>query len=378
MCAAFGTAPFTNVERQAFNDVSTIRTQFAGREEAVNQLFSLSVPFAFVVNHLPKSPHADIENCAGEAMVRGHAMHIQILNADHVEPSYEVSGKLVESVGPAVSDVLMQASNFHALSLPSSTTFFAPGKNALQSGQLGEITPKVARVGNAFTVRQSGETTHPQVNTHRLSGLRQLLDCFVKAERYVVPPRRFLDYRNRRGGTQELSTPTNIETAKAGKNKVFIYSIQLKSVDSVFRGLFVFFLFERGVTPTLGPEIEEGSLKMAQRLLGRDAGNLSQPFSRILFLQSGQQRGGVKIADSFLFCSPCFRSQVKCPIVYVTTATEDAGKLLCLGVSWIETKSASCFHTNIIYCVSKKVNTYFQKGAAIHPQRLKLCDFLAV
>jgi hypothetical protein len=346
--------PFTNTERQAFNDVPTLRAQFAGREEAANQLFSLSVPFAFVVNHLSKNPHANIENCAGETMVGGHAPHVQILNTDHVEPSHKVSGKLVESVGPAVSDMLMQASNFHTLPLPTATTFFAPGKNTLQSGQLGDIAPKVARISDAFTVRQSSETTHPQVNTNHFSGLRQLLDYFVNAERYVVPPRRFLDYRNRRGGTLELSTPTNIETIEAGKNKVFIYSIPPKSADSVFRGLFVSFLFERGVTPAFGPEIQKCSLKMAQRLLGRDAGNISQPFSRLLFLQSSQQRGSVKIADSFFFCSPSIGANIQSPIENIAAATEDAGKLLCLGVGWVESEAVSYFHTNSVYYVMLK------------------------
>ena len=375
MGSTFGAIPFTNIERQAFNDVSTLRAQFAGREEAVNQLFGLSVPFAFVVNHLPKSSHADIENCAGETMVGGHAPHVQILNADHVEPSHKVSGKLVEGVGPAASDMLIQASNFYALSLPSSTTLFATGKNALQSGQLGDITPKIARVCNAFTVRQGSKTAYPQVNTNRLPGLRQPLDFFIEAKSDKVPPGRFLDYRNRCGGTIELSTPTNIKTTEAGKNKVFIYSIPLKSADSVFSGLLVSFLFERGIASALCPEIQEGGLKVTKSLLGWNTRNIGQPLCRFLFLQSSQQCRCVKIVDSFLFCSPGLGTNIQSPIIHVTTAAEDTGKLLRLGAGWVESEPIPRLHINSIYYVKSKVNNYFNKGAAV-PPTVKTVGFL--
>jgi len=97
---------------------------------------------------------------------------------------------------------------------------------------------------------------------------------------------------------------------------------------------------------------------MAQRLLGRDTGNISQPFSRLLFLQSGQQRRSVKIADSFLFCSPSIGANIQGPIEDISAATEDAGKLLRLGVGWVESEAVSYFHTNSIYYVMLKCQIF--------------------
>ena len=378
MCAAFGAVPFTNIERQVFNDVPTPRAQFTGREEAVNQLFGLSVPFAFVVNYLPKSPHANIENCAGETMVGGHASHVQIFNADHVEPPHKVSGKLVKSVGPAVSDVLMQASNFHALSLPSSTTPFASSKNALQSSQLGEITPKVARVCNAFTVRQGSKTAYPQVNTNRLPGLRQLFDFFIEAKSDKVPPGRFLDYRNRRGGTVEASAPLNVEATEAGNGEVLVDGTPLEGALGVLCGLPIALLLEGGILAELGPKSKECTLEMSERLLSRNTGHFIEPFGFLLFLQSGEHSGRLVVVNPLLFRSPCLGTNVQSPVIHVSAATEDAGKLLHLGAGWIEAISESCFHTISIHYVSDVVNTYFKKGeAAVPPLRLKPCGFPA-
>ena len=356
MGATFGAIPFTNIEGQRLNDVPTNRTHFAGWEESIDRFQKFSVPVTFVRDHLTKHPHSYISNCPGKTMIGCHAADIQIFNANLIEVPHQVGSEFMQSVGSTVGDMLVQLRNFDSLSLPPSTAFLAPRKNALQSCQLGEITAEMPWVCDAFSVGQSCETIDTKIDPNSLPGFRQFLDCFVEAEGDKVMPGRFLGYRNRSGHTFEVSAPMDIEATEAGKDKVFIVCVPFESADRVFRGLPVSFLFERRIASSFGPEIEESSLKMAETLLNRDTGCFSQPFCFHLFFQNSELGGSVVITDSFLLSSPGLGTDVQCPVVYVTAAAEDFGEFQSLGIGGIESESISCLHTNIVHCVRLKVN----------------------
>jgi hypothetical protein len=362
--AAFGAIPFTNVEWQRFNNVPADRACFTGRVKAVNNLQGLPVPLTLVLNLLPKQTHADIRNGAREAMVSHHAAHIQVFNADYIKSPHKVSGELMQRVGAGVGNVLMQAGNPNASLVPTETALLSSRQPFLQPRQFGQITPKIARVCNSLPVAESGQSIHTQVNTDNLTGFWQLGGWLIEAERHIVPPGRFLDYRNRCGGACKISAPMYVQSAKAGENKVFVGRIPPKCLSGVFGRLPVSFLFEGRILAAPRPEIEKCSLKVAQSLLGRNTRHFRKPYSLRLFFQSSEHSRGVIIADSFLFSSPSLRTKPQRPIVHISHAAKYARKCNNLLGSRIETETISCFHTNKIYCVSSVCNIYFQKVAA--------------
>ena len=378
MGSALGAVPFANVERQRFNDVPAKRTQLTGREKSINEFQIFPVSFALVCNLLPEHTKSDILNCASKTVIGSHASNIQILDADYVEMSNQIGSEFMQCIRSTIADVFMQSSNSDALSLPSTTTFFASSENSLQSSQLREITPKITRICNAFTTGKCCHSADTQINTDSLSGLRQFLNQLIKAESNKVFTRRFLGYRNRGRFTFETSAPVNIETAQAGKNEIFIDNTPLKSTDGILSGLFVSFLFERRIATSFGPEIQKCYLQMPKSLLSRNTRNISQPLSFFLLFQGSQQSGCIKVTDSFLLCSPCIGADIQSPIIDISATAKDLRKFYGLFSCWVKSEPVSCFHINIIYYVRIEVNNHFQKDAAVPPRRLKPCGFPAV
>ena len=355
----FGAIPFAHVERQTFNNVPTRRACLTGWEEPVNNFFSFPVSFALIGEHVSEHAHAYIRYRTSKTMVGYHAPHVQVLDADDIKPAHQVGRELMQIVSPAVTNMLVQSGNFDTLSVPSSTTFLTPCENALQPCQLREITPKMFRICNTFTVRKSGQPVDTKINPNDLPCLWQFLNIFIEAESDKVSTRRFLDYRNRGGIAFEIPTPMNVETSKSRKTKIFVGRIPFESTTSVFGGLPISLFLIRGVSPTLSPEVEEGCLQVTQRLLGRHTGHIIQPFCFLLFFEIGEQCRSVIIADPFLFGSPSFRANVERPIVNVSATPKDFGKFLGLGTSGVESKAVSCLHTISILYVNWEVNMYF-------------------
>ena len=142
MCAAFGAVPFADIQWQQFDDMAASRTQFTGRKKPVNKLFFLPVPFTFILNHLPKSPHADIENYTSETMIARHAPHVQILNSDHVKLSHEIGGKLVKSVGTTLSNMLCRRAIFTRCLCHRPLPFLRRARTRCNQASLERLPPR--------------------------------------------------------------------------------------------------------------------------------------------------------------------------------------------------------------------------------------------
>jgi hypothetical protein len=362
--AALGAIPFTNVERQRFNNVPADRACFTGRVKAVNNLQGLPVPLTLVLNLPSKHPHPNIRYGAGKTVVGCHTAHIQVFNANYIKSPYKASGDLMQRVGARVGYMLMQAGNTNTGLVPTVTALLSSRQPFLQPRQFGQITPKIARVCNSLPVAERGQSIHTQINTDNLTGFWQLGGWLIEAERHIVPPGRFLDYRNRCGGACKISAPMYVQSAKAGENKVFVGRIPPKCLSGVFGRLPVSFLFEGRILAAPRPEIEKCSLKVAQSLLGGNTRYFRKPYSIRLFFQSSEHSRRFGVANSLLLGTPRLRTKSQRPIVYISHASKYARKCYSLLGSRIETETISCFHTNKIYCVSSVCNIYFQKVAA--------------
>lgn len=376
MSAAFRTVPLTNVKRKRFDNMPAARTHFTGWKESIYRFQFFAIPITFIRDLTSEHTESNIENRTGETMISCHTSHIQVLDANSVILSNQIGSELVQRISSTVSDMFMQPSNLNTLPMPSTTTFLTSRKNTLQPRQFRQIMPKMLRVCNTFSGRKGSQSIYPQVNSDFLSSLRQWFDSFIKAESDIVSLRRFLDYRNRGGDTFETSAPMYIETAKAGKNEIFIDNIPFESTDSILSGLLVSFLFECWVFSSFCPEIQECCLQMPERLLSGNTRNIRQPFCSILFLQNSQHCGSVKITDSFLLGSPCFRTKIQCPIIDIAATTKDTREFFDLHVSRIKSKSVSCLHTIIIHYVKNNINNYFKQGDAKIPPTVKTAGFL--
>lgn len=254
----------------------------------------------------------------------------------------------------------MQPSHLDPLSNPSTTALFPSSKHPLKSSEFGKIGSKIFRVGNSISIGKRGQSTYTKIDPNVQSGLRKLLDKFIKTESDKVFPGRFLGYRYRRGMALKFSTPVNVESTEARDSEVLVGGIPPECTLSVFGGLLITLFLKSGILAELGPESKECGLKVPKGLLSRNARNFRKPFGFLLFFQNGKHCRGVVITNSLLFSSPCFRSNVEGPVVDISAATKDSGEFPGLGVGWIESKSISCFHTNNIYCV--KIHNQIERG----------------
>ena len=90
--------------------MTTDMTQLRRRVETAYLDKAHALPLALVLQHPHELADADVADTAGEVVLALHPLHVQILPADgaHLAFVRQLVGNLVEVVGTAVGDALMQ------------------------------------------------------------------------------------------------------------------------------------------------------------------------------------------------------------------------------------------------------------------------------
>ena len=276
-CPALLTRKFPNIQRHRGVDKSTITTPLAAGEESARHTDFFAIPSGLVRQHLPEHPKARTADVLGQAMVFDHASDVQIFNGDHIETANQVSGQLVHRVLASTGDVRVMASHLALHQRSPMAALDATGKNPLQLGQLRLSSHRVACIGHMLTIGQRRQSTDAQVYADFQARLRHGRLHFIQAHRHKIAPTTVLGYRNRRWFACECLRESDVETAKARHRQVLVGGIPFKTPCRVLGRLLTMLAFERRVFRTLGKEVGECRLQMAQCLLLGDARRLTQP-----------------------------------------------------------------------------------------------------
>lgn len=363
-CPTLGTSPLTDGKRQSFDDVPAVVAPLAGRKEAINLGERLPIAVALVLQESRKLPHRGVTECASEAVIPNHAAHVQIFDADRVEPTHDVCRDLLHVVESRVRYLRLYASDFETLKFPAITSFLAPCEDTLGFGEFAGFLLEQSWVGDVLAVGQCGESVDAEIDADGLAGLRQRGDRLVEDQRHKVPTIAALGYRRSGGGTHEGSRPVDIKTSEFSDGQVAVDGVPLEGAQRVLSGLWAVLFLERRVAGALVEEVVERSLEMSECLLRRDAGDLFKPRGLRLLLQLRKLRRGGVVVD-VLSCVVSIGASAERPIVNEPASSEGARQYSLLRWSGIEPKSVTHLHNSEYTLVMSQEQQ--RKGSAIPP-----------
>lgn len=337
--------PLSHGQGQRFQNVSANGTPLAGRKEAVHLLQRLAVPIAFVFSQLSEQSKRGVRESAGKGVILDHAAHVQILDADRIESPDEIGSDLVHVVETGVRDLGVNLRHPKLGAFPSTASLDAARENPLRSDELLRLLDEMPWVRDAFAIGKRREPVDPEIYADSLAGLRKLGPFLVEYQGGVVSTSPVLADGNRGGLALKRPGPSYTQSSDTRKNEVAVGSVPPKSTAGIFGRLCSDLLFEGRVASTLLEEVTEGGLKMPERLLSRDAGNLVQPRMIFLLLKFGEG-GGTGVVVDGLAIVVAVGSEPESPVIDVPAGTENAGKCLLLGTGGIESESVSELHNN--------------------------------
>src|SRR4028118_1359111 len=102
-----GTIPFTDIQRQFFNDVPTVVTPFRTRKPSVNLDQCATIPLTLVLKLSDQLTPTRIADREGKFPVLHHILHSQILNSNRLVFAYQSSCQLVKKILSGISNFLM-------------------------------------------------------------------------------------------------------------------------------------------------------------------------------------------------------------------------------------------------------------------------------
>ncbi len=156
--------------RQIFDDYSAARGAALACPARVNcSHFSASI-FSFVDRALNQLIPSGILNALTQTVIPDHATDVQRLKGDDSKRGNERVTELVNKVAAAVGDALVNAPRR------------APIYFALRPRQRPLIRAEESRIGNLFAGRKRGEVGQADINSDRLSVLRQWLAFDFRAK----------------------------------------------------------------------------------------------------------------------------------------------------------------------------------------------------
>jgi hypothetical protein len=334
--ATLWTRPRTHGQRQLVHDVATAATSFTTGIEPINLDERPAVPFGLVFELTKDLPPAHIRDMLGQCVVLHHAFDVQVFRDDHLVFVYQSGRHLVDKVHPAVHNFLMDLRDFQAGLVAVLRVFLLVAQLPLRAGQLLFVFPRMAGVADLLPRREGGCVGQPNVNPELLLNGGQRLHIDLTPQTDVVPAALGLRDRDRAQHMGNVSRPLDLEPANLGQLQIFVAGVPRKGRLGILRRLPVMLRFKRGILGAPFPEIHEGGLQMAQRLLQRHTTDLVQIGHCGLLLPSRQVCTCRVVIDALLAFIPRFRPQVKRVVVRLTHTPEglcQQGLLFLRGVA---------------------------------------------
>lgn len=330
VCTALWANPFAVSKGQGIVFATADVAEFGAGIESIDYSQFFPVPGTFVAEHLSERIETYFRDSAAEFPVSDHVADSKVFDRDNIIISDQPCCEFIQVILPGISNGFVKLCHLEPLPGIPGASFLSSGENALLSFQDFHLRRQEARVLYNLPSGESSKAFYPEIDTHRLSGFRQGQNIFIEAESNKVFPGRILGYRNRTGGTLEVSAPSDFQLSESGDCEVFINSIILESRSGIFSGLFVSFLFELGILPGFTEEVIISRLEMSESLLGRDTGDFVQPYGFSITLPACKHGAGLIIRDRFPLAGPCVRFNTESTVIYIPAASEDFFEMVCL------------------------------------------------
>jgi hypothetical protein len=110
--------------------------------------------------------HVDARAFTSTARRRGHGPHLQVLDADGIEPARQIGGGLLHPVTPPVSFTRLQSRDSQLRACSPVRSASRPGQTPLQSAQPLGFSSAQCRGVQQLPGRQRGRHRHAAINTH--------------------------------------------------------------------------------------------------------------------------------------------------------------------------------------------------------------------
>lgn len=338
-----------------------------GRKPAVHANRALAVPFGFFFEHPNSCANAGVAQAAGKAVVLDHSAQIQILDTDYVEFSHKPLGQFFQRVFAAVCDLLMLPGNSAFRECPTLRSLLLLRQTSLQQRQPPRSALQIFRIGDAFSGRKRGEARNTEVDADALASLSERDDIDVHGQADEIASTRITDNGHGGRGADHAARPLHLEIAHLGDGKAARPDIETEAGAGKLGGLPPILALEARIGRALGEEIGERGLKVAKRLLRRDARHIVKPDRFRLALEHRQCRTGLSIVHP-LTALKRLGPLGQRPIVDIARAAERLSQDLLLLQRWIAAECPALFHSlQVASAVCKCNRETERKGGASSP-----------
>lgn len=351
-CSALWAVPFSNIERELVQNVTTARAAFGTREETIHKPQFPAISLTFICEHLPKLTEAGIGKSLGQRAAFNHPSYVQVFDADSVVSSDQIGSHFIQVILSGVSDVFVYPSNANALPIPPSAALNTATEGALGLGNTSVIFVRMPRVTYASTVAQGSKAVNSKINSYRITGLVELGKLFVQNQRDEVAPAGAFGDCDGRWGRLKFTAPIHIESPQTRNSQIgviWVWPREFECGGRVCGRLLTALLLKARIPGFLIEELNESVVQISQRLLNWNTGHFTKPNCLLLALPLGQFGRSLVITDPLSPNLPSIRPIPQCAVVGVTAATEHLGKLYSLSLGWRPPELVSNLHTKTLY-----------------------------
>ncbi|REH46890.1 hypothetical protein BCF44_10654 [Kutzneria buriramensis] len=333
------TPPTADVQRHPVPERAADRAKLGRGKPAVHDHQVPSIPGGLVLQHAAELSPRDVADRAGQAAVLDHIPHGQVLDHERLVLTHESSAQFVQMVPTPSCDLRVHTGHPEAGLVSIVGTWGLTGQGTLCGCQTLPVPPLVSGIGDLFPRGQGQQVVQADVDAHRGAGSGQWPDVGVLTERRHEPAPCAVSghcHRARRHPLRKRSGPHNGQgLAHLGQGQLAIVEPERGS-GVLRRGAGLLLGLESRILPTLGEEVCEGGLQVARSLLERNRGDITQMGQPLGFLPRGQQRRGGVVRDPFLPQRLRLGASSQGEVVDRAHASERAGQLGRLRVSWME------------------------------------------
>ena len=283
MRPALGAVPFTNIQRQRLNDVTTISTALTAGEPTVNLNKGTSVPLALVVKLSNQLSPSCITNTECKLGIFHHILNCQILNNDGLVFTHQLSSQFMEEVFTAIRNFTVDTSNFNSCLVSIVRLLLLTAKRFLNPFKFPAMPFKVSGVGNFIHVRCDQQASNPYIQSNRLCAIWECLNVGIIHQQRNVPASAWVKLDCNRGWFASIwqwATPLNWQYFFT-LCKNYLSTLPRECRTSEFSAPSVMPLFEVGLNIPTSIEVSKRFLKVHQSLLQRYTTNLAREIANL-------------------------------------------------------------------------------------------------
>src|SRR5712691_9203587 len=230
----------------------------------------------------PELMEAHVGNRSRQPIIRHHAAHVQILNADHSEPCHQCRCQLMQGIRPDMGNPRMKPGNFGLRLAPVGRAFHLAGQRPGQPLEPGQIGTQRLWPDQGVTVAYGCQTGNAEIDSAHLLAFadrRLMLNLDGQADKpsvggtrhdrrldLAVEPQRLMHSHPAKNGQLD-APPVDFD----GVPVVLVRSIV--GAETVGNAFFL----EPGILAFAGEELLERCTKVLDPLLRRVLGDFKHP-----------------------------------------------------------------------------------------------------